>query len=1320
MARDLEAMGYNLDCESFITKDSSTNSGKVERYVTKRTKAKFDPNKTASRYNFENVKSNESSDESNDDDSDDDDEESSDNSDGSDDDEDDDDDSSSGDSSEEIINTRYTPKTHVKRAIQNMKEKETVKRVMKEEAREPKDQMRGEISKAHVEYSKGRDGPVLRITRKIDELHKKVALPVNKKRSGINRLFLKKGRVSHGEGSRWTQSEDQGVSGVVPQSHDTMDGIDAIETQRSAATTKSASSKQSMGSKKSTMSTKSPLSRNSGMSKKTETSKQTNITKRSSSSKNTDTSRKSKASSISATTKKSEASALSGNSGNKSKASSMPAVASDRRLSQSSNQTTKAGIESDSTAQNLQGRHPDVQTQQDDAIEYRQGDDDDDEDDDDDNGDDLEEEKVLEIIESNDYEYEKPPDVIDQSDSSEDGPIERAPAHKTTGPTILGFGTIQATDTMTNEGRLEVTLPPHQTPLASQGHSNGVQSKTLSRTDTETKIGPELGDKNKFIKEIIPAVPTGQTEISHDEDLGGDVRGSSDPKLQASKGTERPVVRVSGKESKKKGFFRRIRTPRLAVDPQAPMIESQRDKCTKKAVALETQFPAQDQPSLEDEMPLNAIDEILIEGMSVVRQNELMDDQIFDGNLVDLKKIKGRPIQSKPLLISPRPQPSPRRPQDSKGRGHSRSPARHVKRDPTKQKMPLREPSTTKSHPSLQEPQPPSTHAPMVSFTFPPEEREYEIDIPVNTVEHGNGKKKIQIGKLLGKMFSRKEKKDLISPSEAESQIDLDLSLVDDDEGVDFRIRSPARSFEENIGVVIETDELASGENSSDMKTPKKTVPRGDSVKISTARHGDGAGIEAKIPSDASLYLRNTAQQGGYLEVEVDHEENHGDDIEPILVQSTTGRKSRERQVTFAPSGPKAKDGTEPSKVSDVITAFGDFMRSLTVSAEASPINRPSIPIRPKTNKASSIVGGSVSDTNTIDTRLLQSEYPTNCLESKEDKTKQPVRSMSTLEGIRLAAMSPTLKMKYPAQDEISFAPSQESINVLPSPESRKPLKSALKSPAAKSKSSNKTSATTSPTLNRRVRSTPQPASTAFKSSMATTTTTENGQHAKSLVGSMLRPIDTSLVGRISSFKRETQKHQAPHGVLSPVKILSPNRTAWSNLSAVSPSQLSMSAIPDQEPLSPMNDGDSTVSSLKVPSNLGTFTSMSREWGAPGENNWVTQDEASLWAEVNNAANILGRAMNQVDVKRNQSTDTADDARRLQNLLSDDSAVGDVEQALAILKRHAHRLGVRESDLLLAAAKSDDSEIFSVRSMTLGEEFMYMVNSYFRGGSTRR
>lgn len=154
-----------------------------------------------------------------------------------------------------------------------------------------------------------------------------------------------------------------------------------------------------------------------------------------------------------------------------------------------------------------------------------------------------------------------------------------------------------------------------------------------------------------------------------------------------------------------------------------------------------------------------------------------------------------------------------------------------------------------------------------------------------------------------------------------------------------------------------------------------------------------------------------------------------------------------------------------------------------------------------------------------------------------------------------------------------------------------------------------------------------------------------------------------------------------------------------------------MTAVAD--PLSPSSfDGaNSTVSSLKAPSNLGTPKDWATQDDEEAEHP-ATAEEKAGWAEVNSAAHVLGKVIGQVE--NNQSIDTRDEETHVRLLLSEDSAMGDVEQALETLKRHAHRLGVRETDLLLAAVKSEDTEMLSVRSWTLGEELMDMINTYFR------
>ena len=106
------------------------------------------------------------------------------------------------------------------------------------------------------------------------------------------------------------------------------------------------------------------------------------------------------------------------------------------------------------------------------------------------------------------------------------------------------------------------------------------------------------------------------------------------------------------------------------------------------------------------------------------------------------------------------------------------------------------------------------------------------------------------------------------------------------------------------------------------------------------------------------------------------------------------------------------------------------------------------------------------------------------------------------------------------------------------------------------------------------------------------------------------------------------------------------------------------------------------------------------------------------WAEIADASLVVERAINKIETMKSDDTDTS---RKIKNLLSNDTdtdgaATADVEQALQVLRKHADRLGVRESDLLLAV-KSEDIESVeevSVRSLTFTEEVMEAFNMYLK------
>jgi hypothetical protein len=113
----------------------------------------------------------------------------------------------------------------------------------------------------------------------------------------------------------------------------------------------------------------------------------------------------------------------------------------------------------------------------------------------------------------------------------------------------------------------------------------------------------------------------------------------------------------------------------------------------------------------------------------------------------------------------------------------------------------------------------------------------------------------------------------------------------------------------------------------------------------------------------------------------------------------------------------------------------------------------------------------------------------------------------------------------------------------------------------------------------------------------------------------------------------------------------------------------------------------------------------------------LSSDDDSMentWAEIADASLVVERAINRIETMKSDDTDTS---HRIQDLLSMRSSDdGDVERALHVLRKHAERLGVRESDLLLAV-KSDGESVDSVaesetRTMTFTEEIMEAFQMY--------
>jgi hypothetical protein len=94
----------------------------------------------------------------------------------------------------------------------------------------------------------------------------------------------------------------------------------------------------------------------------------------------------------------------------------------------------------------------------------------------------------------------------------------------------------------------------------------------------------------------------------------------------------------------------------------------------------------------------------------------------------------------------------------------------------------------------------------------------------------------------------------------------------------------------------------------------------------------------------------------------------------------------------------------------------------------------------------------------------------------------------------------------------------------------------------------------------------------------------------------------------------------------------------------------------------------------------------------------INMNFANAWDEIAKASLVIEDAINKIDTSLRNGEG---------NSRTHDSTIGsEVEKALTILKKHADRLGVKESDLLLAVRSDDESTIETIRrvSSTLSKQ----------------
>jgi hypothetical protein len=167
--------------------------------------------------------------------------------------------------------------------------------------------------------------------------------------------------------------------------------------------------------------------------------------------------------------------------------------------------------------------------------------------------------------------------------------------------------------------------------------------------------------------------------------------------------------------------------------------------------------------------------------------------------------------------------------------------------------------------------------------------------------------------------------------------------------------------------------------------------------------------------------------------------------------------------------------------------------------------------------------------------------------------------------------------------------------------------------------------------------------------------------------------------------------------------------------------------MPKETPTSDAAVNASLARHIPNSATLSTYPTASYVNNTANLDSYLPSDassDADTWAEIADASMVVERAMERLDTFRSED-DTEDPAKLkfLLSVVSDDDTLGDVEKALNTLKKHASRLGVKETDLLLAVGSQgggtprstvEESDSRSYRSMTLGEELLNIFGMFVK------
>jgi len=143
-----------------------------------------------------------------------------------------------------------------------------------------------------------------------------------------------------------------------------------------------------------------------------------------------------------------------------------------------------------------------------------------------------------------------------------------------------------------------------------------------------------------------------------------------------------------------------------------------------------------------------------------------------------------------------------------------------------------------------------------------------------------------------------------------------------------------------------------------------------------------------------------------------------------------------------------------------------------------------------------------------------------------------------------------------------------------------------------------------------------------------------------------------------------------------------------------------------------------------------TLASLAQNHNAPRKRSGVvikrsSSDLNDTWQEIADASLVVEKAMDRLDTFKSEDTEDPAKLKFLLSVVSDDDTIGDVEKALAILRKHAGRLGVKETDLLMAVGSQDTTgndtgAEDSYKSLTFGEELYNTFTNMLVAKNSRR